>query len=168
MLKTSSHKTSKQALPGYVIAYAVFLILSALMLHNFANWPLPGDNVPLLLFQPIFLVAILSPQLLPIWVFFVMGILIDVILGTPLGMTAFLVLLAYFVLSRMRVMLSAASIPVLLVLFIFLCESLRWVMVCILSGEMQNFMPVMNAVLSHVIIFPAVFLALFKAGHMTE
>lgn len=66
---------------------ALMLLYAVFMIAVFGGWlNAPGGNLSAFwVLVPVFVWSIREPALLPAWVLFVVGILSDIVIGTPLG-----------------------------------------------------------------------------------
>ncbi|MBF0391925.1 MAG: rod shape-determining protein MreD [Alphaproteobacteria bacterium] len=81
-----------------------FGLTLCLLLVNVTPTRIPGfaGVAPMLPMMAVFYWAIFRPDLLPAWVAFVIGLLFDVVSGTPLGVNALVLLLVQGVTSAQR------------------------------------------------------------------
>lgn len=101
---------------------AIYVLLVILLMLSIVDLPGPHHMV----FRPFwFLIAVFywmlyRPTLLPMWILFLCGLLLDTLLAAPLGLHAFVLVLAGWMVRRQRRFLFAQSFPVLMVAFAML------------------------------------------------
>lgn len=112
---------------------------------------------PLLPLMGVYYWAIYRPDLLPAWAAFLVGVLSDVIAGTPLGVNALVLLLVQGTSASQRKFFLGKSFAVAWWAFGLLAAGamgLAWVLVAILSGVAVDPSPVMIEYLLTMGLFP--------------
>jgi rod shape-determining protein MreD len=120
---------------------------------------LPGfaGIAPVLPLMGVYYWAIYRPDLLPAWVAFLIGLLYDIIAGTPLGVNALVLLLVQGVSAAQRKFFLGKSFMVAWWAFGLLAAGaigLSWLLVVILSARMFDATPVIFEYLLTMGVFP--------------
>ncbi|CAA7620474.1 rod shape-determining protein MreD [Magnetospirillum sp. UT-4] len=131
----------------------VLLLLTAVPTH------LPGFGAvaPMLPLMGVYYWAIYRPDLLPAWAAFLIGLLYDVIAGTPLGAVALVLLLVQGVAASQRKFFLGKSFIVTWWAFGLLAggaTGLTWVLVTVLNGRAADAGPVIFEYLLMLALFP--------------
>lgn len=139
----------------------ILLLLTALPLH------LPGlaAIVPMLPLMGVYYWAIYRPDLLPAWVAFVLGLLYDVIAGTPLGVNALVLLAVQGIAASQRRFFLGKSFVVAWWAFGLLAAGVAgasWLLVSILIGTTLDPGPVIFQYLLTLGLFPLLTWALAR------
>jgi rod shape-determining protein MreD len=119
----------------------------ALVLLSVIPVGLPGYSsiAPLLPVMGVYYWAIYRPDLLPAWAAFVIGLLADILAGTPLGVNALVLLLVQCVTASQRRFFLAKSFLVAWWAFAVLAAGaigLIWLLVSLLDGRLIDPGPV--------------------------
>ena len=120
---------------------------------------LPGFAAiaPLLPLMGVYYWAIYRPDLLPAWVAFLIGLLYDIMAGTPLGVNALVLLLVQGVSAAQRRFFLGKSFMVAWWAFGLLAAGsigLSWILVVVLSARMIDATPVIFEYLLTMGLFP--------------
>lgn len=143
-----------------------YLLLAFLFLLNLTAIPVPHAGLikPHLVLMAIYYWAIFRPTLVPTWLCFVVGLLLDILSGMPPGLQAFILVLAQSLVRDQRKFLMAQ--PYISIWAIFgvvaaMAASVQWALFG-LANEMQWSapMPVAITVLVSLCLFPVVTMAL--------
>ncbi len=129
------------------------LLLTVMPLH------VPGlaSICPILPLMGVYYWAIYRPDLLPAWAAFVLGLMHDIISGTPLGVNALVLLLAQGVASSQRKFFLGKSFSVTWWAFGLLAAAalgLSWMLVIMLSGRAVDAVPVIFEYILTMGLFP--------------
>lgn len=125
------------------------------------------DTKPLLTFAVVFYWCVYRPTLIPLWLAFAMGIIIDIYSGYPLGLNALgFVILRSVIAAQRRLFLGQPFASILLgfAIAVTLFYALQCGIMLLLNGTMVFLMPVALKVISAISIFP-VFILLMKVLH---
>ena len=122
-------------------------------------WPLPylGTVMPPLAFIAIYYWASHRPDLFPAGIAFVLGLLNDVINDLPLGVSAFLFVLAHQIILQQRRFFAGHSFLMLWSGFALLATALmilEWILVGLVRWQIVPFLPVLVQTVLAIIIFP--------------
>ena len=75
-----------------VIPFVTILMLIILMVLPY-NLPLISDIMPFLTLIGVYYWSVFKPEFLPIWVVFILGVLQDILMGSPLGLMPLLLII---------------------------------------------------------------------------
>ena len=131
----------------------LLLLLTAIPTH------LPGfaGVAPVLPLMGVYYWAIYRPDLLPAWAAFLVGVLYDILAGTPLGVHALVLLLVQGVSAGQRRFFLGKSFMVAWWAFGLLAAGsagLSWILVAILSGQILDPRPVLFQYVLTLGLFP--------------
>ena len=114
---------------GGAVPPMVLLVL--LLLLNASALPI-GDSmkaqVPLLLIA-VFYWSVYRPGLMPLWLIFISGVLLDFLTGVPLGLSAFVLMAAGLIVRDQRILLLGQPFVTLWFVFALFCAAaagLKW------------------------------------------
>lgn len=136
-----------------------YVFLGLLFLLNIVAMPVPvlgGVEVPFLLIA-IYYWAMYRPALIPAWLLFCSGIVVDLISAVPLGLNAVIYVIMGWVISRKRRFLMAQSFRNIWLIFgisALVMMSARWLLFSATSMTIVSYQPVIYSVLSAMILFP--------------
>ena len=146
--------------PDYIARHATpTLIATFLVIVTQAPFRLPGVT-PVTLGLSLIAVhywALYQPKLLPAVAIFFVGLLQDMLVGTPIGLSAFSLLCAYGIVVSQRRFFQGKSFLVVWWGFSMTAIAvgvLRWVLVSIIEGKMVLFGPTMIEFLLTVTLYP--------------
>ncbi len=152
-----------------IIAYA---LLAALFLLNLTALPVPHAGLikPHLVLMAVYYWAIFRPTLIPTWLCFVVGILLDILSGMPPGLQAFILVIAQSLVRDQRKFLMAQpyiSVWAIFGVVVAMAATIQW---C-LFGIANNFqwpamMPAAASVAVTFCLFPVVSMALIMTHRM--
>lgn len=133
-----------------VVPYIFIIFLFLLDLIPFHIPPF-GEIRPCFSIMAIFYWSVYRPTLIPNWFVFLLGLMLDLVSGLPLGLNAFIFLLTYWIISdQRRVFVGQPFITIMLGFALVLSVSniMRWVLFSLVSGAWPPFMPVLGIILS--------------------
>lgn len=138
-----------------------FILTLALVILNAVPLHLPGlaRIAPLLPLMAIYHWAIFRPRLLPAWVVFLIGVLQDVLSGTPIGVNALVFLAVYGAVLSQKKFFTGKSFAILWLGFALIAAgamALSWVAVSVLSIALVEPRTVIFQYLLTLGLFPAV------------
>ncbi|MDB3953465.1 rod shape-determining protein MreD [Alphaproteobacteria bacterium] len=146
--------------PDYIARHATpTLIATVLVIFTQAPLLLPGI-APVTLGLSLIAVhywALHQPEMLPAVAIFFVGLLQDMLVGTPIGLSAFSLLCAYGIVVSQRRFFQGKSFLVIWCGFSMTAISvglLRWVLVSIIEGRMVLFAPTMIEFLLTATLYP--------------
>lgn len=136
-----------------VVATLVLMLLTVVPTH------LPGfaSVTPVLQLMGVYYWAIFRPDLLPAWSAFLIGLLYDILSGTPLGINALVLLLVQGVAAGQRKFFLGKSFAVAWWAFGLLiagAQGLSWLLVCLLGGRILDPGPVIVQYLLTMGLYP--------------
>lgn len=131
----------------------LLLLLTAIPTH------MPGfaGVAPVLPLMGVYYWAIYRPDLLPAWAAFLVGVLYDILAGTPLGVHALVLLLVQGVAAGQRRFFLGKSFMVAWWAFGLLAAGsagLSWILVAILAGQILDPRPVLFQYVLTLGLFP--------------
>ena len=141
---------------AFILPYA---FLGLLFLLNIVAMPVPvvgGVEVPFLL-MAIYYWAMYRPALIPAWLLFCAGIIIDLLSAVPFGLNAVIYVVMGWIISRKRRFLMAQSFGNIWLIFgisVFVMMSARWLLFLVSSMPFVSFQSVIYSVLSAMLLFP--------------
>lgn len=145
-----------------VLAQCVTLFILCLSLVSFSI-PLTGEVRPHLLLAAIFYWSVYRPTLIPPWYVFVLGLLVDVLSGIPLGLNAFILVAVHWVVRTQRVYLMGQSFLGLWMGFAvtcFLSFSAQWSLFVLVTQSLVPAGPSLASAALTILVFPLVSLFL--------
>ena len=135
---------------GWIIGYGVIGFLVLFMLAR-TGWPSLFDGLqPQILILPIYFWGVYRPQFFPVWLTVVLGLMMDLILADPLGMTPLVALMVQWLVAnqaRMLRELPAIGVMAMAAIPITLAELLRWLLTSILQFDLYPVFPSLWAAL---------------------
>ncbi|WP_366655147.1 rod shape-determining protein MreD [Fodinicurvata sp. EGI_FJ10296] len=142
----------RNAVPGILMLSLVFVAVIPV--------PLPAYStvVPMIPFMALYYWAVHRPDLLPFPMVFVLGILQDVLTGAPLGVNAFIFMIALLVVSSQRRFLVGRSFWVLwwgFLIVLPLTAVMEWVLYSAIFGAVMPVEPAIFRALMTMGAFPA-------------
>lgn len=151
------------------IAYA---LLGALFLLNLTALPVPHAGLikPYLVLIAVYYWAIFRPTLIPTWLCFVVGLLLDILSGMPPGLQAFILVIAQSLIRDQRKFLMGQPYLSIWAIFGFvaaMAAGIQWALFGF-ANDMQwpALMPVAAGVIVTLCLFPLVSMALIATHRM--
>lgn len=142
---------------------AVFLMLDMISF----NVPYFNEIRPSFTLMALFYWSIYRPSMVPSWLAFLLGLLIDIVSGLPLGLNALLyVIVARIIQSQRKIFMGQVFLSIYIgyVLASAGVAVLEWAIFCLIGFEIVAFKPVMGSMLLGFAFFPVAFL-LMNATH---
>ena len=134
-LLTRLDMKARRMVPFLISVGLVILTVVPTRLPGFSqvapSWPMVG----------IFYWSIYRPDLLPIWAAFLIGLLADIIAGTPIGINALLYLLVRGVVVTQRRFFLTNSFPMTWAAFAIIAlgmMGLNWILFALLNGDVVD------------------------------
>ncbi len=152
---------SRALAPGLV---TLLLVLISVVPTHIPDWSLIA---PALVLMSVYYWAIHRPDLMPAPVVFGFGLLEDVLVGTPLGVNAFLLLIAYGLVVGQRRFFHGKSFGVVwwgVMLVGAGVMTLEWLVMSLLTGGPVDPRPALFALMLTITLYPAL-AAVFSATH---
>ena len=163
---------SRRGLETVVRLFIVYALLCFLFLLNLTAIPVPyaGLIKPNLVLMAVYYWAIFRPTLIPTWLCFIVGLLLDILSGMPPGLQAFILVIAQSLVRDQRKFLMAQPYISLWAIFgvvAAMSAGVQW-MLFGLANDMQwpALMPVATSVLVTTCLFPVVTTALIATHRM--
>lgn len=145
------------------IAYALLVLL---FLLNLTAIPVPHAGLikPQLVLMAVYYWAIFRPTLIPTWLCFIVGILLDILSGMPPGLQAFVLVAVQSIVRDQRKFMMAQPFISIWAIFGFVATAaamIQWALFG-LANEMQwpALVPLGASVIVTMCLFPVVTLAL--------
>lgn len=122
------------------------------------KFPISGTVAPSFTLMIIYFWSIHRPDLLQLWLCFVLGLFLDLISGAPIGMNAlFFVICRWIMLSQRRLLGTSFAVLWLGFVGIVLGEAfLTWLIQSFLVFEIQSIKPVLYKAVISTFLFPVV------------
>lgn len=140
------------------VPYAVMLLLFILNMISFST-PLSSTiEIPFMLIL-IYYWSIYRPTFIPPFLIFIAGICLDFISGLPAGLTPFVFLIMYNIISRQRLFLTGQPFMVIWLGFAvvgFITLIIQWLLFGLINFGWTPIQPVILAAISGVLIFPII------------
>ena len=155
---TSTRIEKLKLLARMAVPYALMAMLFLLNLSPFSWFVSDGASVPLTL-MAIYYWSIYRPTLLPEWLMFIAGIMLDLLSGMPVGVNAFIFIFLRWSISRQRLFLMGQ--PFLMVWSGVLLASISyglisWALFGLAHFHWTPLQPVSISIVLGVILFPFV------------
>lgn len=139
----------------------LLLLLTAIPTHI----PDYSGIAPMLPLMGVYYWAIYRPDLLPAWASFLIGLVYDIVAGTPLGVNALVLLLVQGTAASQRKFFLGKSFAVTWWAFGLLTGGaigLAWVLISLIKGRALDIMPVVFEYLMTLALFPLLTWALAR------
>lgn len=145
-------------IPIYIINF-ILLVLSTQTVDFVAL-----NNVHVILFLiPLFYWTIHAPTILPLWFIFLGGLAIDFNVDSLLGLHAFVFVVYYIVLHRLRRIILPQPMLYHFVIFAFsvtIFEIMRWFVMSLLTWQLVEIFPSILGVIMNIVAFFPIILVL--------
>lgn len=145
---------------GIAQAFTVFLLLLSLVSFSIPH----TDTIkPLLILVPFYYWTIYRPSLLPLFYVFIMGLLVDFVLGFPVGLHAILFIVIRIIIKSQRLFLMGQPYLMFWLGFAIVSTSLYALEWAFFSMRYLSFMPLSGVFSSNVVtilFFPFIALIL--------
>lgn len=147
---------------------AVYLIILAFFIADVIALPSPLDGLSLIPFMMIttYYWAIYRPTVLPVFVVFALGILLDIMSGMPLGFNAIILVLIHWAISDQRAFLTAQSFIVIWLAFSVIYTTiviLQWLIFGLLNFDWASLSLITPQLIAGIVSFPFVMIILHLA-----
>lgn len=144
------------------------LLLLFLLVLGQLPFSLPGDSAvtPYFLLMGVFYWGLHRPDLLPASVVFAIGLLQDALEGEPFGVNAFVLIAVYWFVASQQRNVGERTFMVLWLVFALVAlsaETLRWLLVSLLTTTAIAPWPVLFEFLTTVALYPVLTLAFVLA-----
>jgi len=145
------------------------LLLAALLLLNASALPI-GDSikvqVPLLLIA-VFYWSVYRPALVPLWLVFLFGVLLDFLTGVPLGLSAFVLMAVTLIVRDQRILLMGQTFATLWFVFALFCAGtalLKWFLFGLVHWNWGSIGALWPDMIAGILLYPLVCLVLNLAS----
>ncbi len=154
----------------HILFYSVFLLFFMLDIVSL-DYHLFSEVHPSFLIATIFYISLFIPKLLPIWAVFSVGIIYDLIVGLPFGISAILFIGMSITVKSQRKFLLGQNFNVIWLSFgtiSLIFFTLEWWAISIFNWYLFNFLPsIVNAVLT-ALIFPFIVVLFHKLKYLLK
>lgn len=164
MARQRNHKTKKQEAREYIVAglgragITILCVMVLLLLSAFPFYLVGiGDLRPAFLLMAVYYWAITAPDTLRPLAAFAAGLLLDLIAGYPLGVTALVLVAAQWALRAQRKFMMNQPFRVLWACFAlvaFLASLFQWLVFSGFDGAFLPLKPIFASMLLSVLLFP--------------
>lgn len=142
-----------------------FCLLAFLFLLSVTRIPVPhlSQIKPAFVLMAVYYWSVYRPTLMPPWVCFCLGLLLDFVMATPLGVNAIIfTLVQWSVRDQRRFLMGQAYITIWAVfaLVVALSMSLQWALCGLVGFQWVSFAPVALSMVATFLLFPVVILFL--------
>ncbi|HAU29152.1 MAG TPA: rod shape-determining protein MreD [Rhodospirillaceae bacterium] len=147
--------TFRRLLPVLVLLLFVLMGTAPLRL------PFIENAAPPLVLMGVYFWAVFQPVLMPSWVVFVIGLLQDLLLGLPLGISPALLVLVHWIARAHRRLIVRQSFLVVwtgFFLMALLATVLEWVGTSLLAWHLVPVLPMVLRFLEAILLFPPLLL----------
>lgn len=144
----------------FCVAYSLVVVFLMLDMISF-NVPYFNEIRPSFTLMALFYWSIYRPSMVPSWLAFFLGLLVDIVSGLPLGLNALLyVIVARIIQSQRKIFMGQVFLSVYIgyVLVSSGAAALEWAIFCLIGFEIVAFKPVMGSILLGFAFFPLAFL----------
>ena len=141
-----------------VIPFMTVLFLIIIMILPY-NMPLLGDIMPYLTLIGVYYWSVFKPELMPVSVVFVIGILQDILLGSPLGLTSLLlVVVQQFIFFQGRRFLERDFLFnwFVFVMIVIGFGTLSWIIVSLYFRVFLDYIGVIGQILLTIAFYPLI------------
>jgi len=141
----------KSLLPGFLLLLFVFMGAAPLRL------PWIENAAPPLVIIGVYYWAIFQPDLMPGWGVFLIGLLQDLLIGLPPGLSSAVLVLIRWIACSHRRFVAGQSFLVLwtgFVIMALLAAVLEWALFCLLEWRLAALLPVALRFLMAIMVFP--------------
>ena len=138
---------------------AIYLLMAVFFVLDIIALPSPFDVLMIIPFLNIgvYYWAAYRPALIPAIAVFILGLLVDIMAGTPLGLSAVLLVLVRWAVADQRAFLSGQSFPMVWLVFIVMNTAivlLQWLVTGLVNLGWANIMSLSPQIIAGVIAFP--------------
>lgn len=160
--------TISERFDGVARYVAIYALIASFFILDVIALPSPFNVLMVIPFLNVMIYywAAYRPTLLPSPVVFIMGLLADIMAGTPLGLTAVLLVLVHWAISDQRTFLSGQSFPMVWLVFIVVNGAVvlaQWLVIGLVSWGWSSVLSLSPQVIAAVVAFPLLFIILHLA-----
>lgn len=157
MVNISQNKESSFGIKS-VLPFISILFLIIIMVLPY-NMPLIGDIMPFLTLIGVYYWSVFKPELVPVSVVFVLGLLQDILLGSPFGlMSLLLVIVQQFIFSQGRQFLERDFLFnwFVFVMIVIGFGALSWAITSLYFRVFLDFVDVLGQILLTIAFYPLI------------
>lgn len=141
----------------FCVPYLVMFALLILNLVSLSSVIITSSfEIPFLL-SAIYYWSVYRPTLIPIWLVFILGFVLDLIAGLPVGISSFIFIIIRWIVTDQRLFLASQSFPAVWIGYVLVCvlaNVLQWVLYGLVAGNWVGLFPVLSAILLGCCIYP--------------
>lgn len=150
---------------------AVFVTIVALMLLGTVNYQLIhlSTFVPLFSLMAVFYWGIHFSDALSKWTVLILGLIQDMLYGTPIGTTSFLLLILYAILQSQRRYLQRESFPIVWLLFLLTAivyACLEWVVYSLYWWDILPMLELSVKTALSILLYPLIHMCFYRLHMM--
>jgi rod shape-determining protein MreD len=141
-----------------IIPCLTILMLIILMVLPY-NLPLISDIMPFLTLIGVYYWSVFKPEYLPIWVVFILGVLQDILMGSPLGLMPFLLIIVQqFIFFQGRQFLERDFIFnwFVFVILVIGFSSLSWGITSLYFRALLDYWDIIGQILMTIAFYPVI------------
>ena len=141
-----------------IIPFLTILMLIILMVLPY-NFPLISDIMPFLTLIGVYYWSVFKPEYLPIWVVFILGVLQDILMGSPLGlMPLLLIIVQQFIFFQGRQFLERDFIFnwFVFVMLVIGFGSLSWGITSLYFRALLDYWDIIGQILMTIAFYPVI------------
>lgn len=157
MMNISPNKDAKIGIHK-IIPFLTILMLIILMVLPY-NLPLISDIMPFLTLIGVYYWSVFKPEYLPIWVVFILGVLQDILMGSPLGLMPFLLIIVQqFIFFQGRQFLERDFIFnwFVFVILVIGFSSLSWGITSLYFRALLDYWDIIGQILMTIAFYPVI------------
>ena len=148
--------------------FAVYLLIIFFFILDVVSLPSPFDVVMVIPFlnMVVYYWAAFRATLLPPVAVFVLGLVADSLVSTPLGMNAVLLVLVHWAISDQRAFISAQSFPMVWLVFILVNSAVmlsQWLVTGLIAFDWVSILALTPQIVAGASTFPILFVILHLA-----
>ena len=113
-------------------------------------------EIPFLL-SAVYYWSVYRPTLIPVWFVFVLGVVLDLMSGMPVGMSSFVLIFVRLIVTDQRLFLASQSFPAVWIGFVFVCviaNAFQWLFFGLIEGQWTGPLPVLAVIGLGSCIYP--------------
>lgn len=148
--------------------FAIYVLIALFFILDVISLPSPFDVLMIIPFLNVMIYywAAYRPTLLPAVAIFIIGLLADIMAGTPLGLTAVLLVLVHGAISDQRAFLSGQSFLMVWLVFIVVNSAMilaQWLVTGLVNWGWSSVLSLSPQIIAGVVAFPVLFIILHLA-----
>ena len=142
----------------YLLPYLFIVLLFSLEMINYPILYLI-DIKPFFVLMSVYFWTIFRPKLFPIYIIFSIGIIIDLLMGYPLGISSILFIIINWSIIGQRRFLMGVPYYILWFLFSIICiifGGIQWGILGLINFEWSSYFPVLISTITSILLFPPI------------